>query len=95
MVAFLGLKNPSSPYGAFFLRLPVITKAHDTHMVGNMGLNSTFCYCNIPVGFNTRLGRTGFKGEVDSQQISQQDSSNYALKLVESLVPKLNYCNFL
>ena len=23
MVAFLGLKNPSSPYGAFFLRHPV------------------------------------------------------------------------
>ena len=36
----------------FFLRLPVITKAHYAHMVGNMGLNSTFCYCNIPVGFN-------------------------------------------
>ena len=30
------------------------------------------------------LGRTEFKGEVDSQQISQWDSSNYALKLVES-----------
>ena len=40
----------------------------------------------ITIGSNllSHLGRTEFKGEVDSQQISQWNSSNYALKLVES-----------
>ena len=47
--------------------------------VKNLVLHGGLCNESI-----THLGRTEFKGEVDSQQISQWDSSNYALKLVES-----------
>ena len=57
---------------------------HGPHCNQKMRLFVFFGIWKFVFYCGSRLGRTGFKGELDSQQISQQHSSNCALKLVES-----------
>ena len=58
--------------------------SQEKHQYGKRFKDVSTQYSENHINHSTRLGRTGFKGEVDSQLISQQDSSNHALKLAES-----------